>query len=313
MSKESNKKRGTLVTGANEEKDDQEITYITFAKFLESNFLNQPIHISDLVYQEYSSGSGNHFLVINKPDLDLYCPHEECKRIERFRDSAKCHLSNQVVLCDRIVEIFIYYICSHCQKTEKNYSLRAKAESIHLTKGICYKYGEFPPYDTPISPKLSNLIDEEYHNFTKGKECENQGFGIGAFAYYRRVIESQKNRIIEEIIKVLEKLGNSDDKIKILKDAINETQFSKALEMAKDALPTNLLIQGNNPLYFLHKELSKGLHGRNDTECLESATDILVVLSDFSELLSRTLKDNKEVLKAFSKLMNPGQKNNKDE
>jgi hypothetical protein len=38
-----------------------------------------------------------------------------------------------------------------------------------------------------------------------GRRAENQGMGIGAFAYYRRVVENQKNRIIAEIKRVAEK------------------------------------------------------------------------------------------------------------
>lgn len=62
---------------------------------------------------------------------------------------------------------------------------------------------------------------------------ENQGLGVGAFIYSRRVGENQKNRILDEIVKVSKKLGQQEDKIEKLKSAITETQFSKALDMAK--------------------------------------------------------------------------------
>ena len=37
----------------------------------------------------------------------------------------------------------------------------------------------------------------------KGRRCGNLGLGIGAFVYYRRVVENQKSRILDEIIKVI--------------------------------------------------------------------------------------------------------------
>jgi hypothetical protein len=38
----------------------------------------------------------------------------------------------------------------------------------------------------------------------KGRRCENQGLGISAFGYYRRVVQNAKNEIIGEVLKVAE-------------------------------------------------------------------------------------------------------------
>ena len=62
--------------------------------------------------------------------------------------------------------------------------------------------------------------------FMQGRRCENQGFGIGAFAYYRRVVENQKNRILERIIKVSEKIGAPEDSINTLRSD-EKTQFQR--------------------------------------------------------------------------------------
>ena len=138
----------------------------------------------------------------------------------------------------------------------------------------------------------------------QGRRCENQGLGIGAFAYYRRVVENQKNRILEEIIKVSEKMGAPEDKINTLRGAIEETQFSKALDMAKDVMPENLLINGQNPIRLLHGVLSHGVHELPDEQCLDLASSVRVVLGKLSEKLSDILKDEAEVKGAISTLMN---------
>jgi hypothetical protein len=39
-------------------------------------------------------------------------------------------------------------------------------------------------------------------NFCAGRRAESQGIGIGTFAYYRRVFDNRRSRIIDGIIKV---------------------------------------------------------------------------------------------------------------
>ncbi|GGF05680.1 hypothetical protein [Hymenobacter cavernae] len=170
-------------------------------------------------------------------------------------------------------------------------------------KGTAYKFGELPVFGPHISNKLLKMVGADRGLFFKGRTCENQGLGIVAFAYYRRVVENQKNRILNEIVKVAEKIGSEEETIKQLKQAIQETQFTKALTMIKAALPQSLLINGHNPLALLHSALSEGLHGHSDEECLELATSVRVVLSELSERLAQALKDDSEVSKALQNLI----------
>jgi hypothetical protein len=85
---------------------------------------------------------------------------------------------------------------------------------------------------------------------------------------------------------------------------VSETQFSKALDMAKDAIPESLLINGHSPVLLLHSALSEGVHALSDEECLDLASSIRVVLGELSERLGQALKDEAELSKALSTLMN---------
>lgn len=48
---------------------------------------------------------------------------------------------------------------------------------------------------------MISLIGPDKELYLQGRRSESRGFGIGAFSYYRRVVENQKSRIIEEIAK----------------------------------------------------------------------------------------------------------------
>jgi hypothetical protein len=127
--------------------------------------------------------------------------------------------------------------------------------------------------------------------------------GIGAFAYYRRVVENQKNRIIEEIVRVAKKVGAKPEVIQTLEAALKETQFSSAVESIKAGIPESLLIDGHNPLRLLHSALSRGLHEEDDAKCLELAQSIRVVLTELADRIGTILKEEAELKAAVSKIL----------
>jgi len=277
----------------------KEVEYHTIAQFLESTPPNQLIDISDLSSNEFD---GHYYHDdMRTPEIQLHCDHEWCNGVRFFR----CVSGEGKHLNPKDYEFFyVTYLCSNCQHVEKTFSLAAKIYEDNKPEGQCYKFGELPTYGPPVSPKLINLIGPDRNEFLKGRRCENQGLGVGSFIYYRRVVENQKNRILEQVIKVSEKIGTSKEKINILKDAVKEKQFRKALDMAKDSIPESLLINGHSPILLLHNALSEGVHALTDEQCLELAGSIRIVLGEFSERLSQALKDEAELNKALSSLMN---------
>lgn len=203
---------------------------------------------------------------------------------------------------DRNNAFYLYYKCSNYLKSTKIFSLCLSEIDFDKNTALTYKYGEYPIYGPPTPSKLIKMLGPDRDIFLKGRRCENQGLGIGAFVYYRRVVENQKNRILDEIIKVATKIGAQQDSLKKLNDAKQETQFSKALASVRDAIPQSLLINGRNPLTLLHSALSEGLHGRTDEQCLEIAQAVRIVLAELSERLSQALKDEAELNGAVSRL-----------
>jgi hypothetical protein len=275
----------------------QEEEAIPFAEFLENTPPSTLTKITELVNEVYSGPYSDYKLVF--PEIQLHCPDDACNGTRFFR----CTTKNRPAIPEKTYNfIYISYICSNCQKTEKTFSLAAK-KNINVDSGLCYKFGELPVFGPPTPARLIKLIGPDREVFLKGRRCENQGLGIGAFVYYRRVVENQKNRILEEIIKVSNKLNVPPEQIKILETAKTETQFSKALSSVKDAIPQALLINGHNPLTLLHSALSDGLHEKTDEECLDIANSVRVVLSELSERLAQALKDEAELNHALSKLM----------
>jgi hypothetical protein len=276
-----------------------------FSYFLENTPPNQLVKISDISeYRQKRYGSG-YCDLLAEPEIQLHCPHESCNgtRFFRYKDD------DDIVLTSKKYKfIYITYLCANCQNYEKTFSLAVKIINPNAPQGECYKFGELPTYGPPVPARVIKLIGPDRDIFLKGRRCENQGLGVGAFVYYRRVVENQKNRIIAEIIKVAEKIGTTEGKLQLLNEAIKETQFNKALSSIKNAVPESLLINGNNPMTLLHSALSDGVHNLSDEDCLELASSIRIVLVELSERLSQALKDECELTNALSILMKKGKK-----
>lgn len=238
------------------------------------------------------------FVYLKIPPITLYCGSNECLG-ERFFDPSTKEVGhdNNAYLQHH----FLRFTCRHCQKTQKSISIFYK----YVKNGTdgCYKLGEYPPFGPHIPAKAITLIGGDRELFLKGHRAESQGLGIAAFAYYRRVIDSQKNRLLDEIIRVSEHLEAKPEVIADLKKAKGETSFSKAIESIQPAIPEVLLINGQNPLKLLYSALSEGLHDQSDEECLELAQSIRTVLFELAERLTVAMKEDAEIKKAVSKLV----------
>ncbi len=165
------------------------------------------------------------------------------------------------------------------------------------------KIGEAPEFVSTTPTRLIRILENEREYYLKGRRSENQGMGIGAFAYYRRVVENQKTQIFDEIIKVAKSTGAPKDFIESLRTAKSENQFTRAVDSVKAGFPQVLLIDGHNPLTLLHSALSEGLHAKTDNDCLELAHSIRIVLTELAERLGEILKDQSELKAAVSNLM----------
>lgn len=150
-------------------------------------------------------------------------------------------------------------------------------------------------------PRLLTLFGKDRQLFLKGRRSESHGLGIGAFSYYRQIVEGHKDRLLDEIIKVAKKVA--PDMVAGLEAAKAENQFSKAVSSVKDGLPPVLFIDSHNPLTLLHSALSEGMHAATDEECLQAAHDVRVVLAELAERIGAALKDQAELNAAISRLI----------
>ncbi|QIG92185.1 hypothetical protein [Bradyrhizobium sp. 6(2017)] len=271
---------------------------IAFAEFLEGVPPGQRRSIADIGRVRVFS-NGFH-LELSTPDIHIHCTNPQCNGPRFFRRE------KDYVLRAADTDLFVSYVCSNCQSRTKTFALNILLEGPTAEGARAFKLGESPAFGPPTPTRLLKLLEDQRENFLSGRRCENQGLGIGAFAYYRRVVEHQKGRIIDEITRVAEKLALPSKTLELFIAAKAETQFSRSVELVKEAMPPSLLIQGHhNPLTLLHSALSKGLHANSDEACLDLARSIRIVLAELAERLTVALKNDAELSAAVSRLLQP--------
>jgi hypothetical protein len=164
------------------------------------------------------------------------------------------------------------YLCIHCQKFERLFFIKIDDKRQWLMK-----IGQYPSWDIKGEPNLEKLLGKHADYYKKGLVCESQGYGIGAFGYYRRIVEETIDGLLGEIASLMAgtELANYQkalEKVKIT------TVTQDKIELVKDLLPPILRPDGMNPLSVLHSILSEGLHAGSDEICLEHAASCREIL-----------------------------------
>lgn len=273
---------------------------ISLRQFLETVPPGQQKPVLDLGRDTFYPANGNSGAYFGAPDIELFCDTEEtCGKMQMF----VCVERDKISLTrEGSEDTFVYYQCRNCGKNQKTFAIFWHLSANHKS-GEIYKYGEFPQFGPPNPPGLISLLRQNKELYLKGRRAENQAMGIAAYAYYRRIIEAQKNQIFDAIIRVCKAYSAKPEIIAELEAAKNERQFVKAIGVVKHGLPEVLFIDGHNPLTLLHDALSEGLHAQSDEECLQLATDIRMVLVAMAERMGEALREQRDLTESVSRLI----------
>jgi hypothetical protein len=236
--------------------------------------------------------------ILNKPRLKLYCPDDFCNGV-RFFDARQ---AQKVALTEKWSRVFLHYSCSNCRCRSKIFAIMARWNAV-ADEGEAVKIGEWPPFGPQVSARVTSIVGQSNALFLMGCRAEMQGLGIGAMVYYRKVVENQKNQIIDEIIRVGRRAHSSEPQIEKLKAARSEKEIKKAVEIISDAIPQVLLINGYNPLALLEQALTKGSYVQKDHDALRLAAAIRKILTELAECMARVLEDQSDLEEAVNTIL----------
>jgi phosphate uptake regulator len=120
-----------------------------------------------------------------------------------------------------------------------------------------------------ISDFLTDESREFYRKALKSLEFE---YGIGALAYFKRMIKNEIGRIIEALSNPYSADGNKiTEVIASYEQGWQKTRF---IEEVTPHLPNSLKEHGANILLVLHDTISISIHELTEKECIKKSKDI---------------------------------------
>lgn len=205
-----------------------------------------------------------------RPAIHMSCAHCESEQTfinlgSQSRDGSRSELYEWVD--DPFDVMLAKYLCAGCQEFGRLFVLESgKADG----KRFIRKIGQKPDWEVTLDTQLAKVLGTRESLFRRGVDCESSSYGVGAFAYYRRVVEE----ILDDLLAMIPPLLDGEAKVKYvtaLQRITGTTVAQDKIALVKDLLPASLRRGGINPLDVLHDALSKGLHAKTDEECLDSA------------------------------------------
>lgn len=190
-------------------------------------------------------------------------------------------------------KVRLRYTCQSCRKFTRQFLVYISPSLDYI-----YKFGLYPEWEIKMDTNLEKTLGKHSKTFRKGLVCESQGYGIGAFSYYRRITEEIIDEMLDSISDLIDEEHKAEYQLALEKTKGTRVTQEK-IDLVKDLLPSILKPNGINPLGVLHSELSEGLHAESDQACLENANHIKSILT----FLINQIIQSKESAKGFTESM----------
>lgn len=272
--------------------------------FLELTPLYRKVR-ADRIYDHSDVGD------IPKPAIHMYCDHCESEQTFNMENEYHENLQSTRTNISGII-VRAQYFCSACGRGQRIFLIKfvpvktsyidddgeqQTEVNIHLMK-----VGQYPSWSIEMDKELEDMLGAHSGLYKKGLICESQSYGIGAFAYFRRITEE----IIDDLLVSITSLIGTEDKDKYLK-ALEEVEkqkiADKKIQIVKDLLPPILRPDGMNPLSVIYDALSGGLHSLSDEDCMEQAEAIRSSLIFLVNQIKKTENDAENFSSSMKKLL----------
>jgi hypothetical protein len=245
-------------------------------KFLTEFLVQKPLYVKKpTTFPEHATG-----MLVNR--IVTRCP--ACKSERPFTDSRSRGGGAGMPIPKTKSGILDYHLrCVICSQ-----GIRYWVE-INVEEGWLRKVGQTPPWSIEISATVEEALGADAELYKKALITLSQGYGLGACAYLRRVVENNVHRILALLLELNRELGATGDELEALQAVIDSKVANKKLAEASRFLPPTLIVSGVNPLRLLYDSLSQGIHSMTEAECADTAAQMIAALKYLVTELGRQL------------------------
>ena len=198
-------------------------------------------------------------------EIDAYC--EICEQLRPFQDP-KLRGSSFSPSALKSGTSYFEFCCVSCGKSRREYLVEQVIDDQNIR---LQKYGELPRSRLGRNRVLQKFLKDDLDNYEKAVVCLSHEYGVAAFAYFRRIVENNINRLLDFVHEDAQSSGSDKPTIDAIAELRKEAPMSEKIKVANLALPNHLKPDGLNPLGRLYQTLSEGVHGLSEEECLAKA------------------------------------------
>ena len=192
------------------------------------------------------------------------------------------------------------YECVKCWNAGRGFLLAQEAgpnESYLITK-----VGQVPPWSISVNRRLEHALGGSVEHYKRGLISLSQSYGLGACAYFRRVVEDQMNQLLGELRKLLEAQDAEAEDIAQIDKALRSTQAVDKARIAGEVCPATLRPGDRNPFLLLHDHLSTGVHTLDEEAGLEAAQEMRFCLDFVFSRMGQERAASQRFMSALDKI-----------
>jgi hypothetical protein len=189
-----------------------------------------------------------------------------------------------------------YYTCHLCKGRAIYYLLWRAADKVT-------KVGQSPAHSASIPPNIEKRLGSSAVFYKRALTCRNEGFGLAAVAYFRRVVEDKTNELIDVVADSALAMAMSAEDVANIRGAKAEKVYEDKLKIAAQAMPNAMKPDGANPLQALFSLLSVGLHTQTEEECLQIADHVHEIFDYLFDRLRTEIEDRNLFVAKIKKMV----------
>lgn len=249
------------------------------------------VHIT-VFKEEHSPETSTHNILCPK-SVRRHCGTEQCGKVMTFdkigreQDFLNSAYTHQVT-----------FKCRHCREGFAVWFAWKPANG----KVLIEKYGEMPRPDIALPLELAKALKKHSVFWRRGMSLRHHGAGIGALAYFRRIVEATTDDLLELLAKAMELAEDPKPDIDAIRQLTRErTTYDRKAEVASRVLPARYR-QGGNPLKAMFEVMSDGMHARTDEDCCALADGLREAMTFLLPRLNEDISSPKGLVDALKAL-----------
>ncbi len=229
------------------------------------------------------------------PSINMFCPN--CTSIQTYNMINHYvgynYVGGYTIINEEIYEL--QYQCMGCKKFERFFYIKFDVQDKNV-----FKIGQDPPWSISINTKLNKLLGKNAYLYKYALTCESQSYGLGAIAYYRRLIEEIIDKLLNDILEIIPD-SKKPDYEKLLLNVKKSKNAQSKIDIVKNEIPEILRSGGLNPLKIIYDNLSVGLHEKTEQDCLQISDELRTSIIFMVEIILSTQKSKKEFSEKLQK------------